>query len=258
VARFSGARWRPLAVNWNGGRPSAVNIVVIHQFAGGNPDGVFNFLSNPARQASYHFGVGRNGAIQQWVDTANTAWHAGNVNGRSIGIGHEALNTPMTEAQLNATASIIRWARGAHRGIPAGQNGIGWHRQFMATACPGDPIIRQIGELQRRSTASAPAPQPPPASAVSEDSMQILFGANGAAGVAVPGGRRQARFVCPQGHRIRVEFMGVSNATATLNLGRAPYDRTVNIPANCRALRVISDSGARSGTGDNPVDLAWL
>jgi hypothetical protein len=146
--------------HFNHGRGGVrVNLIVIHQFAGASMPGtsaIQNWLRNPASRVSYHFGVDRNGRIVQWVDTSATAWATGNANSRSIAIGHQANNTQLvTPAQIDATARIIRWARGAHGGIPR-SDGVGWHRQFMQTACPGDPIIRQIPELRRRA-GQAPA-----------------------------------------------------------------------------------------------------
>jgi hypothetical protein len=145
------------------GRGSQVNGIVIHQFAGGTVAAVQNWLRDSRSRVSYHFGVGRNGEIRQWVDTNDTAWATGPVNGRTIAIGHEATDQPLTDAQLNATASIIRWARGAHRGIPAGRNGLTGHRNHMSTNCPGNPIMGQLDELQRRSTGTTAPPPPPPA-----------------------------------------------------------------------------------------------
>jgi hypothetical protein len=244
VARFGGAAWRPLRVNWSGGRWATVNLVVIHQFAGGTVAGVERFLSNPARQASYHFGVGRNGEIRQWVDTRNTAWHGGPVNARSIGIGHEALNTPMTQAQLNATARIIRWARGAHRAIPAGRAGIGWHRQFMATACPGDPIIRQIPELARRASGAAPPPPPPPPPPLEDEDMFLIDWTTSTdpVPVVIPNrharGRSRLRLGCNQAITVRVDFAGAGGgADLRLSYERRAQGRAIPRGATFVVLR---------------------
>lgn len=161
MARMPGVPFHSVP-HFNRGRAATVNIVIQHQFAGGTVAAVQNWLRNPASRVSYHFGVGRDGHIRQWVDTANTAWATGPANARSIAIGCEGVNQQFTDAQMNACARIIRWARGAHRNIPAGARGVGWHRQFMQTNCPGDPMIRQIPELVRRAGGAAPAPAPPP------------------------------------------------------------------------------------------------
>jgi peptidoglycan hydrolase-like protein with peptidoglycan-binding domain len=146
------------------GRGSAVNGVVIHQFAGGTVPAVQNWLRDPRSRVSYHFGVGRNGEIRQWVDTADTAWATGPVNARTIAIGHESTNQPFTvPAQIEATARIIRWARGAHGSLGNGRATLTGHRQHMQTTCPGNPIFGQLDELQRRALGAAPPPPPPPA-----------------------------------------------------------------------------------------------
>jgi len=82
-----------------GGEPDAI---VIHWSAGSGDEiklGEY-FQRHPERDASYHRGIGRAGGTAEYVDTANTAWHAGDgvpwddapgrpgrkINARSVGI----------------------------------------------------------------------------------------------------------------------------------------------------------------------------
>jgi len=81
-------------------------------------------------QASYHFVIGLNGQITQYVPINEAAWHAGRVdatsnpsvgvpwkqyrgtnpNGYTIGIGAEGFSaTSWNEAQHDACASILTW-----------------------------------------------------------------------------------------------------------------------------------------------------
>jgi hypothetical protein len=245
------------------GRGQQVNGIVIHQFAGGTVAAVQNWLRNPASRVSYHFGVGRNGEIRQWVDTADTAWATGPVNGRTIAIGHEATNQPLTEAQLNATARIIRWARGAHRQIPAGRNGLSGHRNWMQTNCPGDPIMRQLDELQRRSTGATPAPPPPPPPPAApprmEPTMLIDFG-SGEVLIGLPNGARAARLA--SGGPLRVEWSyprrpgGPGAPRTTWDASQSPIDRArtdASVPSDqFGLLRLRRISGAA------PCYLTWI
>jgi hypothetical protein len=143
--------------HFNSGRSSAVNLIVVHHFAGASSPGsaaIQNWLRNPASRVSYHFGVDRDGRIRQWVDTRNTAWATGPVNGRSIAIGCQGNSQSFTNAQRDAVVRIIRWARGAHRTIGTGAASVGGHRQFMSTACPGNPMFNALPDIRARSTAS--------------------------------------------------------------------------------------------------------
>lgn len=81
-------------VGRKGGEPDAI---VVHWSAGSGDEiklGQY-FERNPGKDASYHRGIGRAGGVAEYVDTANTAWHAGDgepwdggrkINARSVGI----------------------------------------------------------------------------------------------------------------------------------------------------------------------------
>ena len=70
---------------------------MIHWSAGsGNVEALGHyFQNNPAREASYHRGIGRDGVAASYVATTDTAWHAGDgtawddgrrMNERSVGV----------------------------------------------------------------------------------------------------------------------------------------------------------------------------
>lgn len=269
MARMPGVAWHSVP-HFSRGRGSSVNLIVIHQFAGGSVSAVQNWLRNPASQVSYSFGVGRNGETRQWVDTSDTPWATGNANSRSIAIGHEATNQPLTDVQMNATARIIRWAAGAHRQIPirrvsnATEAGIGWHRRYMQTNCPGDPIIGQIAELVRRAssgTAPAPAPKPPaptpPPPAEDDEMMLVQFGGNGAAGIPVPDrlqGSGRIRLGCTQGATVTIQFRGGGRNLGTEVTRELNWDGAngAAIPKDC-SLVVLR----RRDSGNAPVYATW-
>lgn len=86
-------------VGRKGGEPDTI---VVHWSAGSGDEiklGEY-FQRNPSKDASYHRGIGRAGGVAEYVDTANTAWHAGDgdpwddkpgkpgrkINARSVGI----------------------------------------------------------------------------------------------------------------------------------------------------------------------------
>ncbi|MEU9849270.1 peptidoglycan-binding protein [Streptomyces sp. NPDC047985] len=167
MARMPGALWRPVPNRTKGGQ-EAIYGVVLHIMAG-TLDGSDAWFRNPASQASAHFGVGKDGRIYQWVDTADRAWAQGNGNRTWLSIEHEGQGgDALTAKQLAATARIVAWMHQTH-GVklqatdsPTGR-GIGWHGMGGAawgghTACPGTPIKNQRAEIIK---AAAGAQTPP-------------------------------------------------------------------------------------------------
>ena len=76
-----------------GGVVYPADTIVLHWTAGaGEGDDLTRYLKTE-RQASYHFAISRDGSVWQYVDTDDTAWHAGpytfkgaRINPRSIGV----------------------------------------------------------------------------------------------------------------------------------------------------------------------------
>ena len=82
--------------------------------------------------------------------------------------------------------------------------------------------------------------------------MQVTFGPNGAAGIAIPGpGVTHVRLACSQGTRVRVDWVGRA-PTQTFDLG---YGRRADV-------RIVSGAGEfvlrNDGDVQNPVSLAWI
>src|SRR5690348_17143717 len=106
--------------------------VVLHIMEG-TLDGTDGWFHNPHAQASAHFGVGKDGRMFQWVDTADKAWAqvAGNPN--YISIENEGNHgDSLTDVQLSGVAEIVAWAHDTHN-VPLqstdtpGLAGLGWH-----------------------------------------------------------------------------------------------------------------------------------
>ena len=140
------------------GSPIKLDSIVLHTMVGwiSAADARFH---NSSAQVSAHFGVRVDGSLWQWVQTWDTAYHAGLFyeNLRSVGIEHEdggdynglrpdALYTRSSQlvAQLCKENSIP-----CKRGT--GGPGIYDHRGIVATGCPDtldtDRIIRQAAAL---------------------------------------------------------------------------------------------------------------
>lgn len=144
------ASYRP--VPNHGGAMSAHVGVVIHVTAGeGTP---YNTFDNPANQVSSHFGIlnGQggtvDGAIEQYVDTALTAWAECDGNASYVSVETEGEPTEsMTPAQVQSFARLYQWIAQTHNvpfaitdtpGAPGfilhGDGGAAWGGH---TGCPG-------------------------------------------------------------------------------------------------------------------------
>jgi len=110
--------------NHNARRP---NFVIIHDTGSGDVEHALRTLTDPAREVSSHYLIGRDGTLYQLVDEDRRAWHAGasywggnsDINSASIGI--ELDNTgaePYSDAQIRALLEVLRGLKARYR-IPS-------------------------------------------------------------------------------------------------------------------------------------------
>jgi hypothetical protein len=143
--------------NFTPGRTD-VEFVVIHWMDGylAAADATFQ---NTVRQTSAHYGV-EDDTIHQYVDEANTAWHAGDfeANRRSIGIEHSAMpGRPASDATYASAIWLITGICQRYGLDPA--VAILPHQHFTSTDCPGTMDLPRIiagvqGALGGASTQS--------------------------------------------------------------------------------------------------------
>lgn len=198
MPRYPGAAWKPININFQAGGNSPR--LLVEHIMQGTLAGTDSWFRNPAARASAHFGVGKDGTVLQWVDTASVAWHAVAANHHSIGVEHEGdSGQVLTAAQLEADASLLAWAT-EHHPIPLqlahdpGGSGLAYHALGGQAwgghlACPGAPIVSQLGAIlaAARQILAPPAP-PPPAPAEEPDMILVQVDrATVPAGTAWPG-----------------------------------------------------------------------
>lgn len=110
--------------NHNERRP---NFIILHDTSNDNIDQPLGTLTDPTREVSAHYLVGRDGTLYQLVDEHRRAWHAGqsywggltDLNSASIGI--ELDNTgeePYAEVQIERLIALLKKLQMRHR-IPA-------------------------------------------------------------------------------------------------------------------------------------------
>jgi N-acetylmuramoyl-L-alanine amidase len=116
--------WQP-SPNFDQRRP---NFVILHQTTNDTVAKALATLTDPQREVSAHYLIGRDGAVLQLVDEAARAWHAGesrwgglsDLNSASIGI--ELDNTgaeDFAEPQLLALLALLDELRARYRIPPA-------------------------------------------------------------------------------------------------------------------------------------------
>lgn len=144
--------------HYTSGRSGAkVDKIVIHHMATTNYDIVPDIWKT--REASAHYGIGKNGEIRAYVDEANTAWHAGNWNANISSIGIEHCNSSgapswdINQETIDVSAKLCadiakRYGLGK---LVVNQN-IFPHSYFSATSCPGQ-LLGKLQEIADKANA---------------------------------------------------------------------------------------------------------
>lgn len=127
------------------GRPRTIEAIAIHWWGDPNQgptyEGVIATLCNPNRGASAHFvatGTGRRVACL--VDLGNASWATNSANPYTISI---ECDPRCREEDYDVVAELIANIRSAYGNLPLVP-----HKQFVATACPGN---YNLAELDRRA-----------------------------------------------------------------------------------------------------------
>jgi hypothetical protein len=130
--------------------------------------GTDTVFRNPHVQASAHFGVSRGGAVWQWVDTDDQAWHAFAANNCSIGVEHAGFPwEPLTPAQIQASAKLYAWINQKYPAVHLWMNkrlegsGLAYHEKYPEWnldqhSCPGHLIEGQLDEILAIAKAVSP------------------------------------------------------------------------------------------------------
>ncbi len=155
-----------------GFRPEAI---VIHIVVGTMVAADSTF-ADPREQKSAHYCVGKDGTIHQYVDEADTAFHAGTVvnptakiattthpgvnpNLYTIGIEHAGLPTDTwPEAQVQASGTLVAEIAARWR-IPLDSNHVIRHHEIRANkTCPGKGDVARIISIAQATAIRAAQP----------------------------------------------------------------------------------------------------
>lgn len=194
-ARFYGSP------NWSGRGSNPIEAIVIHVTGPGTCPGMRSWFANPSSQVSAHFGVCKDGSVEQYVEAGDVAWHAGicnrpsgffptrwcgslNPNLRTIGI--EVLLAgpaePLEEFP-EGKAALIALVRfyAELLGIPIDRDHIIGHYEIDAVRRASDPICcidldSLVAELRGEEPAEPLGGQAPECpSIISYDREQALW-----------------------------------------------------------------------------------
>lgn len=155
--------------NFTAGRQGQpTNKIFIHHAATTDFDGIARTFQKVNRGASAHYGVGRNGKIDQYVPEGSIAWHCGNwpYNQTSIGIenvnsGGAAQGWPVAEDTFDTLVELVTDIARRHGMLPlqVGKNLFG-HKDVSATACPGvlHGRLQELADRVNRGAGSSAVP----------------------------------------------------------------------------------------------------
>jgi len=104
---------------------SGVSLVVLHADAAKSEGSTIGWLNDPASKVSYHYLIGRDGTVYQFVADELRAWHAGvstfngvpNCNDYSIGVSfsNDQVSEPFPLVQIDAGVALVAMLCGRHK-----------------------------------------------------------------------------------------------------------------------------------------------
>lgn len=180
------AKWLP--VPNHSGNMSAHNGLILHVQAGNGS--CYGLFSNPSYEASSTFWVGKDGTLEQYVDTDQIAWAQASGNGVFNSVETEGVPTePLTDAQVQTLGQLYKWGMDTY-GWPAQLTddpngaGFGWHGMGGAawgghTGCPGDLRKAQRQAILDIAIGGTPAPTPTPSIAGDEEMAAAVYADKG-------------------------------------------------------------------------------
>ena len=248
MPRYPDAQWRPVANETPNGM-TGYRFLVLHIMQG-TLAGTDTWFHNAASQVSAHFGVGKDGTVYQWVDTADKAWAQAAGNPIGISIEHEgSLPDALTPAQIAADSAILAWVHKTH-GIPL---------QVTDDAGAGSGVCgHSTGAAANWGHPDCPGP------AIMDQRQQIVDGATMLLSVPVVSGLTPSSGAGSGGDTVTVSGSGFTNAQSVL-FGSVPginltvtsdSELSVTSPAPnaCGAVDVtVATANGTSAT--SPADL---
>ena len=132
------------------GRPRTISAIAIHWWGDPNTNpsyaGVIATLVNPNRGASAHFvATGTNRSVAQLVNLEDASWATNYANPYTISI---ECDPRCRDEDYDVVAELIAQLRQVYGDLPLVP-----HRQFVATACPGNYDLNRLDSEARNKLA---------------------------------------------------------------------------------------------------------
>ncbi|MEO1482623.1 MAG: N-acetylmuramoyl-L-alanine amidase [Myxococcota bacterium] len=107
----------------------------------------------------YHYVVSQDGALWEARPSPRLGAHVGGANTGNIGISFMGnyMTVAATNAQLNSAAELMVGLSAQNR-ISLDRGAVRGHREYSATACPGDLLYAQLPDLLARANNGGGAP----------------------------------------------------------------------------------------------------
>lgn len=252
---------------------SSKRLIVLHTAEGARTiEDLGHFFQNYNNQVSSHTGADdKLGKIGEYVSRGNSSWTCANYNNASVQMELCAFASWSTAEWKNNHHNMLRncadWIREESQklGIPitklnasqAQGNGRGvcQHRDLGAgggghTDCGNGFPIDYVLDMAKGTTA------PPTPKKYEEEqgnlNMQIVWGTDNKAGLAIPQHAVSLRLVCSQGGQVKVEWPKGEASSATVDLG-GQHRSDSSVPKGQDGQVLLTRV---SGTG--PVSAVWI
>ena len=163
--------------NYTAGRSEKnIEIITIHHMAGIlTAEECGKLFQDETRNASSHYGIGKDGEIGLYVDEENTAYTNGDFDSNSIAVTIETSNSeasgdyPVSDEVLNVLIKLVAdIAKRNNLGTLVKGENLTWHKMHSETSCPGeyllskmDYIVEEANKINNEVT-SEPEPEPVP------------------------------------------------------------------------------------------------
>jgi N-acetylmuramoyl-L-alanine amidase-like protein len=177
------ATYKPISTNHGAAMAEHIGLVLHVQQGDGS---LYGFFDNPASEVSAHFWCGQDGALEQYLDTAVTAWAEVAGNASYLSVETEGFDTaPLTPPQVDTVGHLLAWAAGLYSfpligPVAHGQPGFTPHCNPDGTPdpawgdhpCPGTIRLGQMPAI----LAAAQSPTPPSKEYEIMDSVALADG----------------------------------------------------------------------------------
>ncbi len=151
-----------------------IEIITIHHMASIlNAEECGKLFQDETRNASSHYGIGKDGKIGLYVDEENTAYTNGDFDSNSIAVTIETSNSeasgdyPVSDEVLNVLIKLVAdIAKRNNLGTLVKGENLTWHKMYAETSCPGEYLLSKmdyiVEEANKINSESNSKPEPGP------------------------------------------------------------------------------------------------